>query len=200
MLHLNQTIIVEGKYDKAKLASLVDANIITTDGFDIFRDKAKLRMIRALAARTGVIVLTDSDRAGFRIRQHLSGALPNEQVTHVYIPDLTGKERRKPRPGAENLLGVEGVPDEAILEAFARAGLTSQPAAAAKEPVTSADLVELGLSGGENSHQRRSALLKKLGFPGRMGTKALLSAVNTLYDRKAFLELARNIVESEVIL
>lgn len=200
MLHLNQTIIVEGKYDKAKLASLVDANIITTDGFDIFRDKAKLRMIRALAARTGVIVLTDSDRAGFRIRQHLSGALPNEQVTHVYIPDLTGKERRKPRPGAENLLGVEGVPDEAILEAFARAGLTSQPAAAATEPVTSADLVELGLSGGENSHQRRSALLKKLGFPGRMGTKALLSAVNTLYDRKAFLELARNIVESEVIL
>lgn len=200
MLHLNQTIIVEGKYDKAKLASLVDANIITTDGFDIFRDKAKLRMIRALAARTGVIVLTDSDRAGFRIRQHLSGALPNEQVTHVYIPDLTGKERRKPRPGAENLLGVEGIPDEAILEAFARAGLTSQPAAAAKEPVTSADLVELGLSGGENSHQRRSALLKKLGFPGRMGTKALLSAVNTLYDRKAFLELARNIVESEVIL
>lgn len=199
MLHLNQTIIVEGKYDKAKLASLVDANIITTDGFDIFRDKAKLRMIRALAARTGVIVLTDSDRAGFRIRQHLSGALPNEQVTHVYIPDLTGKERRKPRPGAENLLGVEGIPDEAILEAFARAGLTSQPAAA-KEPVTSADLVELGLSGGENSHQRRSALLKKLGFPGRMGTKALLSAVNTLYDRKAFLELARNIVESEVIL
>lgn len=199
MLHLNQTIIVEGKYDKAKLASLVDANIITTDGFDIFRDKAKMRMIRALAAHTGVIVLTDSDRAGFRIRQHLSGALPKEQVTHVYIPDLTGKERRKPRPGAENLLGVEGIPDEAILEAIARAGLTSQTTAE-REPVTSADLMELGLSGGENSHQRRSALLKKLGFPGRMGTKALLSAVNTLYDRDAFLELAQSIMESEVVL
>lgn len=152
MLHLNQTIIVEGKYDKAKLASLVDANIITTDGFDIFRDKAKLNMIRALAARTGIIVLTDSDRAGFRIRQHISGALPKEQVTHVYIPDLTGKERRKPRPGAENLLGVEGIPDDILVAAFAKAGLIAQ-AAAVKEPVTSADLMELGLSGGENSHE-----------------------------------------------
>lgn len=199
MLHLNQTIIVEGKYDKAKLASLVDANIITTDGFDIFRDKAKLNMIRALAARTGIIVLTDSDRAGFRIRQHISGALPKEQITHVYIPDLTGKERRKPRPGAENLLGVEGIPDDILLAAFAKAGLVAQ-AATVKEPVTSADLMELGLSGGENSHERRSVLLKKLGLPRRMGTKALLSTVNALYDREAFLELARHITESEVIL
>lgn len=199
MLHLNQTVIVEGKYDKAKLASLLDANIITTDGFDIFRDKAKLRMIRSLAAATGIVVLTDSDRAGFRIRQHLSGAIPQGQITHVYIPDLAGKERRKPHPGAEGLLGVEGVPDAILLEAFAKAGLTGEPAKEEKIPLTNADLVGLGLSGGENSHSRREKLLVSLGLPRRMGTKALLRTLNTLYSREAFLELAEGLAKQGVI-
>lgn len=198
MLHLNQTVIVEGKYDKAKLAALIDANILTTDGFDIFRDSAKLSMIKALAAQTGIIVLTDSDRAGFRIRQHIAGAIPPEQVTHVYIPDVAGKERRKPHPGAEGLLGVEGIPDEILLEAFAKAGVTEGPQGPKSAPVTSADLMELGLSGGENSHARRTALLRALGLPQRMSTKALLAAVNAMYGRDAFLELARRAM-NEVI-
>lgn len=200
MLHLTQTIIVEGKYDKAKLASLVDANIITTDGFDIFRDKAKLNMIRALASRTGVVVLTDSDRAGFRIRRHIAGALPADQVTHVYIPDLEGKERRKPHPGADGLLGVEGVPDAILLDAFARAGLVDNGVKTPCSPVTVADLVELGLSGGPNSHVLRCAFLKALDLPQRMGTKALLQTVNKLYDREAFFTLVKRILpELEVI-
>lgn len=194
MLHLNQTVIVEGKYDKAKLAALIDANIITTDGFDIFRDQAKLRMIKALAARNGIIVLTDSDRAGFRIRQYISGTIPAEQATHVYIPDLAGKERRKTHPGAEGLLGVEGVPDETLLEAFAKAGLTETHQRPKSPPVTVVDLVELGLSGGTNSHTKRSAFLRALGLPQRMSAKALLGTVNAIYDRDAFLELARNIM------
>lgn len=200
MLHLNKTVIVEGKYDKAKLAALVDANIITTDGFDIFRDRAKLNMIRALAARTGVVVLTDSDRAGFRIRRHIAGALLPGQVTHVYIPDLAGKERRKQRPGAEGLLGVEGVPDAVLLEAFARAGLTGEGPKATGAPVTVADLVELGLSGGPNSHALRCAFLKALELPQRLSAKALLQTVNALYDREAFFTLANRILpELEVI-
>lgn len=195
MLHLHQTIVVEGKYDKAKLASLVDANIITTDGFDIFRNKEKLSLLRALAARTGLIVLTDSDGAGFRIRRHIAGTIPPEQVTHVYIPDLAGKERRKVRPGAEGLLGVEGVPDEALLEAFRKAGLTDEAVERCNESVTLTDLMEWGLTGGENSHRLRCRLLKALGLPGRMSTKALLRTVNTLYDRESFLRILEPLIQ-----
>ena len=195
MLHLRQTVIVEGKYDKARLASFIDANIITTDGFDIFRDRAKLQMIRALAARDGVVILTDSDHAGFRIRRHIAGALPQDQVTHVYIPDVPGKERRKPKPGAEGLLGVEGIPDKILLEAFIRAGLDQQDAAPPADPVTNADLMELGLSGGENSRTLRAALLKALGLPAHMGPKALLRTINALYSREDFFQFVRALTE-----
>ena len=126
MIRLKQTVIVEGRYDKARLSSLIDANILTTDGFDIFRDKRKLHTIRMLAEKDGIILLTDSDAAGFRIRGYLSGAVPPERITHVYIPDLFGKERRKNRPSAEGKLGVEGVPTKLLLEAFARAGRSEE--------------------------------------------------------------------------
>ena len=128
MIRLKQTVIVEGRYDKARLSSLIDANILTTDGFDIFRDKRKLHTIRMLAEKDGIILLTDSDAAGFRIRGYLSGAVPPERITHVYIPDLFGKERRKAQPSAEGKLGVEGVPTKLLLEAFARAGITPETA------------------------------------------------------------------------
>lgn len=198
MLHLRQTVIVEGKYDKARLAAFIDANIITTDGFDIFRDRAKLQMIRALAARDGIVILTDSDHAGFRIRRHIAGAVPPEQVTHVYIPDMPGKERRKPKPGAEGLLGVEGIPDKILLEAFIRAGLDQQEAPLPPaHPVTSADLMELGLSGGENSRALRAALLKALGLPSHMGPKALLRTINALYSREDFFQFVQTLTEQE---
>ncbi len=200
MIRLKQTVIVEGRYDKAKLSSLVDANILTTDGFDIFRDKRKLHTIRMLAEKDGIIVLTDSDAAGFRIRGYLSGAVPPERVTHVYIPDLFGKERRKAQPSAEGKLGVEGVPSELLIEAFAKAGITpetveqSQPGQrGAGQGITQADLVEWGISGGENSFAIRQKLLKKLCLPARMGTKALLKTVNTLYTYEEFLKLVKSL-------
>lgn len=201
MIRLKQTVIVEGRYDKARLSSLIDANILTTDGFDIFRDKRKLHTIRTLAEKDGIILLTDSDAAGFRIRGYLSGAVPPERVTHVYIPDLFGKERRKAQPSAEGKLGVEGVPTKLLLEAFARAGITpetaeqgvSDQAATGETRITQADLVEWGISGGENSFAVRQKLLKKLRLPARMGTKALLKTVNTLYTYEEFLHLVESL-------
>lgn len=123
MIKLKQAVIVEGKYDKAKLSSLVDATIVTTDGFDVFRDREKLAYIRALAEKNGVIILTDSDAAGFRIRAHIAGAVDPEKITHVYIPDIFGKERRKTQPSAEGKLGVEGMPAGVLLDALRRAGV-----------------------------------------------------------------------------
>ena len=201
MIRLKQTVIVEGRYDTARLSSPIDANILTTDGFDIFRDKRKLHTIRMLAEKDGIILLTDSDAAGFRIRGYLSGAVPPERVTHVYIPDLFGKERRKAQPSAEGKLGVEGVPTKLLLEAFARAGITpetaeqgaSDQAATGETRITQADLVEWGISGGENSFAVRQKLLKKLRLPARMGTKALLKTVNTLYTYEEFLHLVESL-------
>lgn len=199
MIRLKQTIIVEGKYDKARLASLVDATILTTDGFDIFRDKAKLRMIRALAEKDGIVIVTDSDAAGFRIRSHISGAVDSAKVIHVYIPDLFGKERRKQKPGAEGKLGVEGIPDELLLEAFSRAGIVPQGAQEKErplsEPVTKADLMEWGLTGGENSFALRQKVLKALGLPARMNAGALLQTVNALYTKAEFEKLLEKLLK-----
>lgn len=173
MIKLKQAVIVEGKYDKAKLSSLVDATIVTTDGFDVFRDREKLAYIRALAEKNGVIILTDSDAAGFRIRAHIAGAVDPEKITHVYIPDIFGKERRKAQPSAEGKLGVEGMPAGVLLDALRRAAWAVEgqdaPAPAKRAaPVTKADLVEWGLSGGPDSAGRRRRVLAALGLPARM--------------------------------
>lgn len=191
MLKIKQTIIVEGRYDKSKLSSLVDATIITTDGFDIFRDKEKLAMIRALADKNGLIILTDSDVAGFRIRSHIAGAVDPAKITHVYTPDIFGKESRKAKAGAEGKLGVEGIPAQILLDAFARAGITAQDNAPAKNvrPVTRADLVEWGLSGGDNSFALRQRVLKQLKLPERMNAKAMLNVINSLYTYEEFVKL-----------
>ena len=192
MIKLKQAVIVEGKYDKAKLSSLVDATIVTTDGFDVFRAREKLAYIRALAEKNGVIILTDSDAAGFRIRAHIAGAVDPEKITHVYIPDIFGKERRKTQPSAEGKLGVEGMPAGVLLDALRRAGVAVEgqdaPAPAKRAaPVTKADLVEWGLSGGPDSAGRRRRVLAALGLPARMNANAMLSAINALYTRGEFL-------------
>lgn len=190
MIKLKQAVIVEGKYDKAKLSSLVDATIVTTDGFDVFRDREKLAYIRALAEKNGIIILTDSDAAGFRIRAHIAGAVDPGRITHVYIPDILGKERRKAQPSAEGKLGVEGMPSDVLLDALRRAGVAIEgesPAQAGNgAPVTKSDLVEWGLSGGQDSAERRRRALQKLGLPARMNANAMLSAVNALYTRDEF--------------
>lgn len=198
MLKLKQTVVVEGRYDKSRLANLVDARIITTDGFDIFKDRQKLALLRALAEKDGLIILTDSDAAGFRIRSFLTGAIPGGHIVHVYIPDILGKEPRKEKPGAEGKLGVEGIPDHLLLEALGKAGLKQSPPekAAPARQITQADLMEWGLCGGQGSFQKRKQLLKRLELPERMGTKAMLGVLNSFYGYDAFLALVDSLGEA----
>ena len=190
MLRIREAIVVEGRYDKNTLSQLVDTVIVTTNGFGIFKDKAQLALLRRLAAERGLVILTDSDGAGFVIRNYLSGALPPAQVKHAYIPDLPGKERRKAAPGQEGKLGVEGMSPQVLLQALERAGATFEDVPAGgreAEAVTKGDFYRLGLTGGPDSGAKRAALLGRLGLPERMSANALLEAVNLLYTREAFL-------------
>jgi len=193
MRKLREVIVVEGRYDKNTLSQVVDAVIVTVNGFSVFKDKEKLALLRRLGRERGLIVLTDSDGAGFVIRNHLRGVLPKEQVKHAYIPDIYGKERRKRIAGKEGKLGVEGMKPEVLLSALEKAGATFENAADIScepcQPVSKADLYALGLSGGTDSAQRRSVLLKHLELPEHMTANALLETINILYDRQRFLEL-----------
>lgn len=187
MLKTEKVIVVEGKYDAIKLANIIDATVLQTDGFGIFKDKEKQALLRRLAKTRGLIVLTDSDSAGFLIRNFLGNAVPQEQITNVYIPDLYGKERRKAKPGAEGKLGVEGIPDAVLIEAFRRAGITEHPEAGPAErdrQITAVDFYKDGLSGGPGSKEKRRQLLQKLDLPERMTGKQLLKVINLLvtYD------------------
>ena len=186
MVKIREVIVVEGRYDKNTLSQVVDATILETKGFGIFKDKAQLRLLRRAAQARGLIVLTDSDGAGFVIRNYLRGVLPPERVKHAYIPDVPGKERRKAAPGKEGKLGVEGMSPELLLEALRRAGATveGETAAPTRGRITRADLVELGLSGGVGSGEKRLTLLKKLGLPEHMSPNAMLQALNLLYTRE----------------
>ena len=180
---LKEALVVEGRYDKNSLLQVVDAVILETGGFRVFRDRELQRLLKFYAETRGIIVLTDGDGAGFLIRNHLRGVLPPEQVRHAYIPDVLGKEKRKLHPSAEGKLGVEGMPPEVLLEALRRAGATfegTEAADAASEALTKADFYALGFSGGRESAEKRKALAKRLGFPERMTAGALLDAVNTL--------------------
>lgn len=181
-IKVRPVIVVEGKYDKIKLESLVDGFILPTDGFGIFADRERLELIRRLAAVRGVLVLTDSDGAGFVIRNFLSGVLPPEQVRHAYIPDLFGKEKRKRAPSKEGKLGVEGMNRDVLLKALRRAGATEEAAAPSARRVTKLDLFEDGFSGGENSARLRSRLLSVLDLPQRMSANAMLQAINSFLD------------------
>ena len=189
-LRIEQVIVVEGRYDASALAPLVDALILTTDGFAIYKDKQTQALLKELGRKRGIILLTDSDGAGFVIRNFLKGAIPKDQLKQAYIPDIYGKERRKAAPGKEGKLGVEGMSPQVLLTALERAGATfedGQPPEERAEPITKADLYGLGLTGGQDSQARRQALLKKLGLPEHMTANAMLEALNILYTRAEFL-------------
>ncbi|MEG0780169.1 MAG: DUF4093 domain-containing protein [Oscillospiraceae bacterium] len=193
MRKIREVIVVEGRYDKNALSQVVDATIVETGGFSVFRDGEKLAFFRRLAEARGLIVLTDSDGAGFVIRNYLKGALPAGSVKQAYIPDVYGKERRKRVGGREGKLGVEGMSPGVLLEALTAAGATFEdeapPTAPAGEPITKADFFAWGLTGGEGSAARRQQLLLKLQLPEHLTTNALLDALNLLYGREAFVAL-----------
>jgi ribonuclease M5 len=199
MKTIQEVIVVEGRYDKNTLSQVVDATVITLGGFSVFNDKEKLAFLRRLAEERGLIVLTDSDGAGFVIRNYLKGALPKEKVKQAYIPDIYGKERRKRKGGKEGKLGVEGMKPEVLLEALRRAGATFQDEDAAQQaarpPITKADLMELGLTGGPDSAARRQALLKKLALPEKLTANGLLEALNLLYDLEQLRRVMAEAVE-----
>ena len=190
MKRIEEVIVVEGRYDKNALAQVVDAAIVTLEGFSVFNDREKLAFLRRLAEKQGLIILTDSDGAGFVIRNYLKGALPKDKVKHAYIPDVPGKERRKRTPGKEGKLGVEGMKPAVLLEALRRAGATfsgeSRQAESGEEPVGKADLFALGLTGGPDSAAKRRDLLRRLELPEHLSANGLLEAVNLLYGREAF--------------
>ena len=189
MVKIKEAIVVEGRYDKNTLRQIVDTAVFTTEGFGVMNNKTLLAFLRTVAKTRGLIILTDSDGAGFVIRNYLKGALPKEQVRHAYIPDIEGKEKRKTAPGKEGKLGVEGMRPEILLESLRRAGATFEDGGSEpSEPITKTDLFELGLTGGNDSKAKRAALLKKLNFPAHMTTNAMLVALNVLYDRETFFE------------
>lgn len=187
MIKLKQAVIVEGKYDKIKLSSIIDTLIIETDGFQIFKDKEKLGYIRLLAETRGVIIMTDSDSAGFLIRSHLVGSVKDGEIINVYIPDIKGREKRKEKDSADGLLGVEGMSEEVILSALSAAGVTADKTdkTEATRRVTKADLYDDGLSGGKNSKELREKLLSELGLPKRISANAIPKALEYLvtYDQ-----------------
>ena len=191
MIKLKQAVIVEGRYDKIKLKNIIDAPIIETNGFRIFNDKQRQSLIRQIAEKRGILIMTDSDGAGFVIRNFLKGTVDKSKIKNCYIPQLSGKEKRKVRGSAEGFLGVEGVPDEVIIEAVRKSGadIVGEEAQERKE-ITKADLYSLGLTGTENSAQKRKQLLDKLNLPGYLSTNAMLTALNCLYS----LEELKNII------
>ncbi|MCI8828164.1 MAG: DUF4093 domain-containing protein [Ruminiclostridium sp.] len=196
MLRIQEAIVVEGRYDKNTLAQLVDTVILETSGFGIFHDKAQLELLRRVAEKRGLIVLTDSDGAGFVIRNYLKSALPKEQVKHAYIPDQKGKERRKRRPGKEGKLGVEGMSQPVLEQALRRGGATFldlPPEADRGEPLTKADLYAWGLSGGAGSREKRKKLLEALGLPEHLSPNAMLPVLSALYDREGLMELIHSL-------
>lgn len=183
MVKIREAIVVEGRYDKNTLSQIVDAPIFQTDGFGIFRDREKMRLLRRTAEKLGLIVFTDSDGAGFVIRSHIKSAIPEKYLKHAYIPDIPGKEKRKAAPGKEGKLGVEGMKPEIILEALRRAGATFDDGQApAAGGITKQNMMELGLSGGPDSSAKRKQLIKALDFPEHLSANALLQALNLLYS------------------
>ncbi|MBQ1313564.1 MAG: DUF4093 domain-containing protein [Clostridia bacterium] len=188
MLKTDKVIVVEGKYDAIRLANIVDAAILRTEGFGVFKDKEKQELLRTLGEKRGLLVLTDGDSAGMLIRNYIRNIVPAEQITDVYVPDLYGKEKRKDKPSKEGKLGVEGIPDDILIEALKKAGVTEEgdvrPAVSNERLITRMDFYRDGLAGGPNSKAKRLALQSALGLPERMTGKQLLRIINMMvsYD------------------
>jgi len=190
MVKIREAIVVEGRYDKNTLSQIVDAPILETAGFGIFKDKKQMALLRKVAEKRGLIVFTDSDGAGFVIRNHIKSAIPGKYLKHAYTPDILGKERRKAAPGKEGKLGVEGMTKDIILEALRKAGATFEgEETTVSWRITKQDLMDLGLSGGADASARRLALLKKLNLPEHMSANAMLQALNLLYSKEELEQL-----------
>ena len=194
MVKIRQAIVVEGRYDKNTLSQIVDAPILETSGFGIMKNKENLELLRRVAQNRGLIVFTDSDGAGFVIRNFLKSAIESKYLLHAYIPDIYGKEKRKDAPGKEGKLGVEGMPPDVILDCLRRAGAEFEDGEnTSAGGITKQDLMELGLSGGKDSSMFRKKLLKKLNFPEHMSSNAMLQALNLLYTLEQLQEIMEEI-------
>ena len=198
MLKIKEAIVVEGRYDKNTLSQIVDAPILETSGFGIMKDKQQLKLLRRVAQTRGLIIFTDSDGAGFVIRNFLKGAIEPKYLRHAYIPDIPGKEKRKAAPGKEGKLGVEGMTSQIIIDAIRKAGATvlGEENKRTAGNITKQDMMELGLSGGQNSSELRKKLMKKLDLPEHMSANALLQAVNLLYTLDELRELTTQLGEN----
>ena len=195
MVKIREAIVVEGRYDKNTLSQIVEAPILETAGFGIFKDKKQMALLRQVAEKRGLIVFTDSDGAGFVIRNHIKSAIPAKFLKHAYTPDILGKERRKAAPGKEGKLGVEGMTREIILEALRKAGATFEgEEAASTHKITKQDLMELGLSGGADAAAKRLALLRKLNLPEHMSANAMLQALNLVYSLEELEAICRAVL------
>ena len=195
MVKIREAIVVEGRYDKNTLSQIVDAPILETSGFGIFKNKEQMALLRSVAEKRGLIVFTDADGAGFVIRNHIKSAIPGKYLKHAYTPDILGKERRKAAPGKEGKLGVEGMKRDVILESLRRAGATFEGEASAEtaKEITKADLMELGLYG-PGSTEARAKLVKKLGFPEKISTNGFLQALNLLYTKEELDVVAKGLL------
>jgi len=192
MMYIKEAILVEGKYDKIKLSSLVDALIIETNGFSVYKDDEKRSYIRTLAAERGLVILTDSDNAGRQIRNYVASFVPQEQIRHAYIPDIYGKEKRKAAPSKEGKLGVEGIPADVLLQALLDAGISAETASVRKIALTTTDCMELGLTGHPNSSDLRKKLCIALGLPENMTLKMLQRWVDTEEKLSRMLRILKN--------
>lgn len=183
MIKIREAIVVEGRYDKNTLSQIVDAPIFETSGFGIFNDKEKMNLLRRVAEKRGLIVFTDSDGAGFVIRNRIKGAIPPAYLKHAYIPEIAGKEKRKARPGKEGILGVEGMDGNTLIDCLQRAGATMEGNCESRIPsLNKQDMVSLGLSGCADSSRLRKRLCRHLGFPEKSSANDLLQALNVLYN------------------
>ena len=196
-LQIPYPIVVEGKYDKLRLQNLIEGQILTTDGFGVFKKSEKTQLFRALAAKTPIIVLTDSDGAGKLIRSHITSTVPKERLIHLYIPRIHGKEKRKEAPSAEGTLGVEGMENDLLLALFAPYADGGRAKRLCENPLSKTDFYIDGLTGGEGCTQRRDAFAQRLGLPAGMTPNALLAAVRVLCSYEEYLALVGRKTETE---
>lgn len=194
MVRIREAIVVEGRYDRNTLSQIVDAPIFETAGFGIFKNREQMNLLRRVAEKRGLVIFTDSDGAGFVIRNHLKSAIAGKYLKHAYIPDILGKEKRKAAPGKEGKLGVEGMTPEILLEALRRSGATIEgEGAPIRSAITKQDLMALGLSGGTNAREKRLALLKRLDLPEHTSANAMLEALNVLYTLEELITIVDNL-------
>ena len=196
-IKIKETIVVEGKYDKIRLAPLFDANIIELGGFRIYNNKDRLALIRRIAEKNGIIILTDSDSAGFRLRHYLSSAVPKANIKNVFIPNVSGKEKRKAKPGKENLIGVEGMTTEVLLSAFKKAGIDPESGISERtEPFSKTFLFEIGLSGGTNSSEIRKKLCEYYNLPKMLSANSLAEILPIITTKAELLSAIEKIKEN----